>query len=422
MSKMRDERALAFVLLHAQLLSRGLASQDWRVNSSKQLVEPIPASLARPAPGRAGSMSDSTLALLLLIALPYWVAVSLVHVLSGLLFWAGGPFNPNVIGLAPDVRTLQHVFMTFVVLAAYRAALAIGWPAERRGLAVLKHLALGFAVALVSRPLLALSMEVLRDVTVHWRGVFVPPNVRGLQLWVSMGLDFLVPYFFGIALLVGVRTATALERSETEKAKLRNAWTQAHLQALRMQLNPHFVFNTFNTIATLLDAEPQPAKARALVLAFSELYRRTLIAAEREWMPLVDELALASDYLRIQSARFAGTLTHEISGRPELEREQIPALLLQPLVENAVVHGVADDRHSLRVWIKIDRVTLHGEVALQIEVGNETDGRLSSSHGAGIGLRNTSTRLSACYAGRATVQTQATHRRFVVIITIPDPR
>jgi sensor histidine kinase YesM len=156
------------------------------------------------------------------------------------------------------------------------------------------------------------------------------------------------------------------------------------------------------------------------VLAFSELYRRTLIAAEREWMPLAEELALASDYLRIQSARFDGKLTYEIACSPELGREQIPALLLQPLVENAVVHGVADDRHPLRVWIAIDRVTTGSQDALQIEVRNETDGQLGSLHGAGIGLRNTDTRLSACYAGRATLQTQGTQGRFVVTIAIPD--
>jgi LytS/YehU family sensor histidine kinase len=244
--------------------------------------------------------------------------------------------------------------------------------------------------------------------------------VRGLQLWVSMGLDFLVPYFFGIALLVGVRFSIALARSETEKARLHAAWTQARLQALRMQLNPHFLFNTFNTIATLLDAEPQPAKARTLVLAFSALYRRTLVAAEREWMPLVEELALASDYLRIQSARFDGRLTYDITCGPDLGREQVPALLLQPLVENAVLHGVADDRHSLRVSIQIDRVTTNRLVAMQIQVTNETDGQLGTSPGAGIGLRNTSTRLAACYGGRATLQTQATPGRFVTTVMIPD--
>lgn len=390
------------------------------MNSADPLVAPIPASLPGSSLVRTGTQSDSPWRLLMLVALPYWTAVSMVNVISGELFWAAGPFNANAIGMAPDVRTLQHVFMTFIVLGAYRCALAVGWPNEQRWLAGLEHLGLGLAVAMISRPLLALSMEVLRDVTVNWRGVFIPPSMRGLQLWVSMGLDFLVPYFLGVALLVGVRMSTALERSETEKEKLRTAWTQAQLQALRMQLNPHFLFNTLNTIATLLDSEPQPAKARTLVLAFSALYRRTLVAAEREWMPLADELALASDYLRIQSARFDGRLNYEITRDPACEHLHIPALLLQPLVENAVVHGAADDRHSLRVWIAIERVQSDSAAMLQIEIGNETDGDLGSSHGAGIGLRNTRTRLSACYAGRATLRTTMTHDSFVATITIPD--
>jgi len=417
---MRDERARRSFPRLAQLLRRRLRSQDWRVNSANPLVEPIPASLARASLKRVGSLSDSPWALLLLVALPYWIAVGVVNLVSSHLFWVAGPFDPNIIGLAPDVRTLQYLFMTFVVLGAYRVALVIGWPQEGRWLAAFRQLGLGAAVAMISRPLLALSIEILRDIRVDWFHVFVPPNSRALQLWVSMGLDFLVPYFFGIALLVGVRIATALERSETEKAKLRTAWTQARLHALRMQLNPHFLFNTFNTIATLLGSDPQPAKARALVLAFSELYRRTLVAAEREWMPLVEELALASDYLRIQSARFDGRLTYDIVRGSDLDREQVPALLLQPLVENAVLHGVADDRHSLRIWINIERLAGDGPAATRIEVGNETDGRLGASHGSGIGLRNTSTRLSACYAGRATLQTQSSEQRFLATIVIPD--
>ena len=78
------------------------------------------------------------------------------------------------------------------------------------------------------------------------------------------------------------------------------------------------------------------------------------------------------------------------------------------------------DRQSLRIWIRIDRVTTGGTAVTQIEIGNETDGQLGASHGAGIGLRNTRTRLSACYAGRAALQTQATQTRFVATITIPD--
>jgi hypothetical protein len=332
-----------------------------------------------------------------------------------------GPYY-DAVGLTPAVRSLHHVLMLIVVLGAYRAALAVGWPAEGRGSAFVKHAALGLAVALVSRPLFALSMDLVMDVRMHWPAVFFPPS-RGVKLWASMGLEFLLPYFFGLAVLAAVASTNALQRSELERANLRTAWTQARLQALRMQLNPHFLFNTFNTIATLLDRNPQPARARTVVLALSDLYRRTLIAAEREWALLADELALASDYLRILSVRFEGRFTYEIRCSEELASEQIPALLLQPLVENAVTHGVADDRQTLRVWIAIEREGQAGEGSiLRIEVGNETNGVLGSSAGSGIGLRNTATRLSACYGAAAQLHARTSGPgRFVATITIAAP-
>jgi hypothetical protein len=125
MSKMRDERARRSFPRLAQLLRRCLPSQDWRVNSANPLVEPIPASLARASLKRVRSLSDSPWALLLLVALPYWMAVGVVNIVSSHLFWVAGPFDPNIIGLAPDVRTLQYLFMTFVVLGAYRVALVV---------------------------------------------------------------------------------------------------------------------------------------------------------------------------------------------------------------------------------------------------------------------------------------------------------
>jgi LytS/YehU family sensor histidine kinase len=192
---------------------------------------------------------------------------------------------------------------------------------------------------------------------------------------------------------------------------------------MRMQLNPHFLFNSFNVIATLLDAKPQPARARILLLALSDLYRRTLVASDREFMPMAEELALANDYLRIQGARFDGRLTHDIMCATDLAGMQVPALLLQPLVENAVVHGVADSRDQLRIWIHARTSDCGaGETAMLVEIGNETTGALSSSPGAGVGLRITRDRLAACYGDRARLDTRRTGPgSFDVRIRIPIP-
>jgi hypothetical protein len=388
------------------------------VSSAQPFAEPIAAELAGRAAARAGASNDSPWRLLLLVALPYWAAVSVVSILAGELFAAGGSraFNARALGMMVEVRVLHHLLMTLVVLGAYYLALRVGWPKQRRWVAVIAHLGLALAVAVTSRPVMALAMELLFSGRVYWRGALLP-DTHGSQLWAAMALDFLIRYFFGLALIAGAFVSSALQRSEAERAGLHAAWMQARLQALRMQLNPHFLFNTFNMIATLLDAQPQPSRARVLVLAVSDLYRRTLAAAEREWAALVDEIALAEVYLRIQAARFEGRLTYEIACEPQLSQEQVPALLLQPLVENAVIHGAADDRQSLHISIRIDRTD--NPIALRIEVENVTTGDLGSAPGAGVGLRNTRTRLAACYGERATLQAGEVQRgRYLVSVTV----
>jgi hypothetical protein len=397
------------------------------VESASPLTEPIRAVLAGGTAhlqARPAAVTDAPWRLILLVALPYWAAISTLMIVSSELFAAGGnrAFNAKALGLFTEVRIAHWLLMSLVVLLAYRAALSIGWPRERRWLAVLKHAGIALIVALISRPLYVVAMKAMLDVNVYWRGVFLPHS-EGAKLWASMGIQFLVLYLFGLALVVGAQTWSALRRSELERANLRSAWTQARLQAMRMQLNPHFLFNAFNAIATLLDAQPQPARARMLLLALSDLYRRTLAAADREFTPMAEELALADDYLRIQAARFDGRLSYDIKCGTDLAGMQLPALLLQPLVENAVVHGVADSRDQLRIWIHArSRGSGAGEAAMLIEVGNETTGALASSPGTGVGLRITRDRLAACYGDRARLDTRRTGPdSFDVRIQIPIP-
>jgi hypothetical protein len=410
-----------------RLHPRPIRTHHASVQGAAPLAEPIPAVLAGGATSstrREAGATASPWRLILLIALPYWAAVSTLLIVSSELFASGGDraFDASALSLTLEVRIAHYLLMSVVVLLAYRIALSTGWPAERRWLAILKHAGIALAVALVSRPLFVVAAQVVLDVSVYWHGVFLP-NSRGAQLWASMGLMFLLTYLFGLALLAGAQIWSALRRSELERAHLRSAWTQARLQAMRMQLNPHFLFNSFNVIATLLDAKPQPARARILLLALSDLYRRTLVASDREFMPIAEELALANDYLRIQGARFDGRLTHDIMCATDLAGMQVPALLLQPLVENAVVHGVADSRDQLRIWIHARTSDCGaGETAMLVEIGNETTGALSSSPGAGVGLRITRDRLAACYGDRARLDTRRTGPgSFDVRIRIPIP-
>ena len=124
-----------------------------------------------------------------------------------------------------------------------------------------------------------------------------------------------------------------------EAATVRAELAQAELRALRAQVQPHFLFNTLNAIASLNPVDPRAAEE--MTTRLSELFRHALSASERETVPLADELAFAHAYLDIERARFGGRLRVETAIEPGVESVPVPSLLLQPVVENAVRHAIS---------------------------------------------------------------------------------
>ena len=135
--------------------------------------------------------------------------------------------------------------------------------------------------------------------------------------------------------LIFSRRAKDRERRETE---LVSRLTQARLQALRMQLNPHFLFNTLNSIASLV--YDQPRAADEMIGSLSELLRLTLSASDRQEITLREELRFLDQYLFIEQTRFGERLRIEKNIEPAALDTMVPILLLQPIVENAVKHGI----------------------------------------------------------------------------------
>ena len=124
-----------------------------------------------------------------------------------------------------------------------------------------------------------------------------------------------------------------------ETAEVRAELAQAELRALRAQVQPHFLFNTLNSIASLIPVDPKAAEE--MTTRLSELFRHALSASERETVPLSEELAFVQAYLDIERVRFGGKLRVETRVQPGLESAPVPSLLLQPVVENAVRHAIA---------------------------------------------------------------------------------
>lgn len=194
---------------------------------------------------------------------------------------------------------------------------------------------------------------------------------------------------------------------------------QAQLAALRYQLNPHFLFNALNSISALIVTN-RNKDAEAMTDKLSSFLRTSLNADPAELVPLDEELALTEEYLAIESVRFGDRLGVAVHCEDDACHALVPSFLVQPLVENAVKHGVA--RSSAPVEIGIDAVLKDG--ALRIVVSNcvsEIAGEeLRGTQGAGVGLDNVRHRLQAVFGKRASLTAGAADGRFVATISIAE--
>ena len=213
-------------------------------------------------------------------------------------------------------------------------------------------------------------------------------------------ITFQLPIFWG---LVGVAHALQFyERTkarERREAELEARLAKARLQALRMQLNPHFLFNTLNSIASLVQDQPQ---AEQMIEALSELLRLSLQAPERQEVSLREELHFLERYLLIEQIRFGDRLRVLKEIDPDALEVPVPILILQPLVENAVRHGIEAQIAPGLIQVTARR---SGE-GLLLRVRDNGRGLAPSAGGLpreGVGLSNTRSRLKELYAEAASL-------------------
>ena len=171
------------------------------------------------------------------------------------------------------------------------------------------------------------------------------------SLWFAGILNFLLTYGFALALLTGVMLYKRYTASELRFVALERAWSDARLSALRAQLSPHTLFNLLHTIRGQVEWDP-PA-AQAMIVQLGDLLRRLLAAGQRDFSSLRDELQFARLYLELQRKRFSERLLLDLPEVDSAPPYWTPSLILQPLVENAVVHGVAGHEGPVRIALKI---------------------------------------------------------------------
>jgi len=334
----------------------------------------------------------------LAILTTFWVYVTLSNVLYAASMQASiASMNPGKYFAPWDQRVLQHLFLYPFLVLCVLASLRIGWQPMWRALPAQVGLGLLFSV-LGSPAMIAAECLIGNPNDWHhgepytWSEFLNGPDSA---MWLASATNFFLTYGFGLALLTGIAIYHRFRLSQLKSAALERALTSAHLAALRMQLSPHTLFNLLHTIRGQIGWDP--AAAQAMVVQLGDLLRRLLNAAERDFSLLTDELRFVRLYLELQQKRFADRLTIWMADLDGIPPVWVPSLILQPLIENAVVHGLAG--HNGPVEIRVE-VTVCGENLLVRVINTIAPNSIVGRDG--IGLRNVRERLAVQFAERAT--------------------
>jgi LytS/YehU family sensor histidine kinase len=216
-------------------------------------------------------------------------------------------------------------------------------------------------------------------------------------LWLSSMTNFELTYGFCLALVTGFNVYQRFRDSQLRVSALERAWSTARLATLRAQLSPHTLFNLLHTIRGQIGWDPQ--KAQAMVVQLGDLLRRLLNAGERDFSRLSDELHFVYSYLELQQQRFTDRLTLSFPQVDVLAGVWVPSLILQPLVENAVVHGLAGHEGPVTIRIEIEG----SEQQLSLRVTNTLVGARPQGRD-GVGLRNVRERLAVQFPGKGSLE------------------
>ncbi|HXL23542.1 MAG TPA: histidine kinase [Candidatus Dormibacteraeota bacterium] len=229
---------------------------------------------------------------------------------------------------------------------------------------------------------------------------------------ILFGAGFLL-YLLAVAYHYVVLSLEASQEAEARVMKSGLLARDAELRALKAQVNPHFLFNSLNSISALTSIDPERARDMCILLA--EFLRMTLGLGEKTSIPLQEELGMLERFMAIEKVRFGARLQMEEDIQEACKPLLIPALLLQPLIENAVGHGIANLPEGGTVWLAAHCT----DGRLEITIRNTFDPESTSARRSGRGLANVRRRLEARYADQASLQARADGNEFRVDLSLP---
>lgn len=227
-------------------------------------------------------------------------------------------------------------------------------------------------------------------------------------------LLFLPVFILIIALYFLFGSLEKIKDQNYSAERMKNQLLETELNSLKSQINPHFLFNSLNSASSLVVSNPM--KAREMIVRISDFFRGGLMMGKNQFVSINDELDHAINYLEIEKARFGDKIITEVHIENDLESIKVPSLILQPLLENVVKHGVYESTIPVKILIKVG---VEGG-SLLLSVTNNMDKTVGSEQkGTGTGLKNINARLELIYQKTDLMWIEKTNEEFKVQLRIP---
>jgi sensor histidine kinase YesM len=358
---------------------------------------PIPFSAVRP--GDAVAPNSELWAIIWTAGGLSWLCVAVIGVLW---FWpTSGTVQGNDHIMTSGARLLHHFLMFMLAAPAYKIGIGLGWPATAlpRLRVTVVNVILALLIIRVA-PLLQLVSSAAVDGAskefAYGISVWRPFHATAMQ-WMLLFRLWLPAYVLGLIAVALVVTARRSHRDSLRLADLSTQLANARLATLSAQLHPHFLFNSLHAISGLVT--DRPAQAVEMIARLGDFLRIAIESTKKPWTSVEAEVVGVEAYIAVQRSRFRDRLHVNVAVEAQSLTARIPALLLQPLVENAIEHGLDAPDESLEVTVAIRR----SQDRLIIIVTNSIPAIREPLVPAlfGNGLRNVSARLHAAYNGDA---------------------
>lgn len=327
----------------------------------------------------------------------------LVLIINALIIMYGQDFA-LFISLADAM--VSNILFGFLGLLVWYPTRYIPFKKETPVYSISAHITAGVVVILVW---LVLTMAILGSLfsednayntfllnSVYWRAIL------GIMIYLVLVLVYYLV----------INTRSLKERAQAEE-RLRTLVKESELNLLKSQINPHFLFNSLNSISSLILTNPE--EAQEMIYRLSDFIRYSLKHRENEYVSLREEIGRMKDYLAIEKVRFGEKLIYRIDTSEECYEVQVPTMILQPLIENAIRHGVYESLTP--VEIEFSCTLVDGYLNLQIK--NDFDPMHPARKGTGVGLQNVSERIRLAYDSKGSIFWKVDSKKFIVTLNIP---